>query len=127
MENHPTATPSREVSLLISHHLHPAALMPFYVHNRTGEFTRGMLVVDRRDDVGAYAPGENRSYVQQELDRFHVSHGPFESPAVPIPVVDDIGKKGEQDIGVFTVVETPGPRACLELVLQRIWGVSAQS
>jgi len=86
-----------------------------------------MLVVDRRDDVGAYAPGDNRSHVQQELDRLHVSHGPFESAVVPAPVlVDDIGKKKE-DIGVFTVVETPGPHACLGLLLQRIWGVSRQS
>ena len=86
-----------------------------------------MLVIDRRDDVGAYAPGENRSYVQQELDRLGIAHGPFESAAVPAPVVDEIGKKGVQDIGVFTVVETPGSRACLELILQRIWGVSGQS
>jgi len=84
-----------------------------------------MLVVDRRDDVGAYAPGVNRSHVQQELDRLHVSHGPFESAAVPAPVLmDDVGKEGKQDIGVFTLVDTPGPRACLELLLQRIWGVS---
>jgi len=88
---------------------------------RTGEVTRGMLVVDRRDDVGAYAPGDNRSHVQQKLDRLNVSHGPFESAAVPAPVF-----VGKPDIGVFTVVETPGPSACLELLLQRIWGVSGQ-
>ena len=100
----------------------------FHMRNRTGEFTRGMVVVDRRDDVGAYAPGDNRSHVQQELDRLRVSHGPFESAAVPAPVlVDDTGKKGKQDVGVFTVVETPGPDVCLELLLQRIWGVSGHS
>ena len=99
-------------------------ITPFYMRNRTGEFTCGMLVVDRRDDVGAYAPGDNRSHVQQELDRLHVSHGPFESAVVPAPVlVDNVGKKGKQDTGVFTVVKTPGPRVCLELLLQRIWGV----
>ena len=98
------------------------------MRNRTGEFTRGMVVVDRRHDVAAYAPGDNRSHVQQELDRLHVSHGPFEPAAVPAPVfVDEVGKKGKQDIGVFTVVETPGPRVCLELLLQRIWGVSRSS
>ena len=97
----------------------------FCMRNRTGEFTRGMLVVDRRDDVGAYAPGDNRSHVQQELDRLHVSHGPFVSAVVPAPViVEDAGK--EQDIGVFAVTETPGPHACLELLLQRIWGVYKQ-
>ena len=101
-------------------------IAPFYMHNRTGEFTRGMLVVDRRDDVGAYAPGDNRSYVQQELDRHHIQHGPFESAAVPAPVLmgDIDGKR--PDIGVFTVVETPGLRACLDLLFQRIWGVSRQ-
>ena len=95
------------------------------MRNRTGEFTRGMLVVDRRDDAAACAPGDNRSHVQQELDRLCDSDGPFESSAVPAPVlVDDIGKKGWQGIGVYTVVETPGPRVCLELLLRRIWGVS---
>ena len=97
------------------------------MRNRTGEFTRGMLVIDRRDDVEAYAPGGNRSYVQQELERLRVPHRPFGSAAVPAPVfVDNISGKGKQDIGVFTLVETPGPRACLELLLQRIWGVSRQ-
>jgi len=96
---------------------------------RTGEFTRGMLVVDRRDDVGAYAPGDNRSHVQEELDRLHIPHGPFESAAVPVPVLMEYaGKKGgPDDIGVFTLVETPGPRVCLELLFQRIWGISRQS
>jgi hypothetical protein len=61
---------------LTSYALAVILIAPFRMCNRTGEFTRGMLVVDRRDDVGAYAPGDNRSHVQQELDRLHVSHGP---------------------------------------------------
>jgi len=101
-------------------------ITPFYMRYRTGEFTRGMLVVDRRDDVGAYASGDNRSHVQQELDRHHILHGPFESAAVPAPVLmGDVGEK-KPDIGVFTVVETPGPPACLRLLFQRIWGISRQ-
>ena len=81
-----------------------------------------MLVVDRRDDVGAYAPGDNRSHVYQALDPLHVSHGPF----VPAPVLgDDIGER-KADVGVFTLVETPGSQVCLELLLQRVWGVSRQ-
>ncbi|THH32284.1 hypothetical protein EUX98_g1908 [Antrodiella citrinella] len=51
---------------------------------RVGEYTRGMLVIDRREDVGAYAPGSNRSQVQAELDKnpeFH-PHGASESTAV---------------------------------------------
>jgi len=100
-------------------------ITPFCVRNRTGEFTRGMLVVDRRNDVTACAPADSRSHVQQELDRFRLSDGSFESSAVPAPVLaDDIDKKGWKGIGVFTVVETPGPRVCLELLLQRVWGVS---
>jgi len=92
---------------------------------RTGEFTRGMLVVDRRDDVGAYAPGDNRSHVQQMLsDPYRVSQGPPESFVMPAPVLEDeVGKKKELDIGVFTLVETPGPRVCLELLFQRVWGI----
>lgn len=94
---------------------------------RSGEFTRGMLVVDRRNDVGAYAPGANRIHVQQELDRLHVSHGPFESAVVPVPVLEDgVGENEKSKTGVFTVVETPGPRVCLELLFQRVWGVSRQ-
>jgi len=94
---------------------------------RTGEFTRGMLVVDRRDDVGAYALGDNRS-VKYASDQLHVSHGPFGSAVVPVPVIEegDIGKEKNQDVGVFTLVETPGPQICLELLLQRIWGISRQ-
>jgi len=91
---------------------------------RTGEFTRGMLVVDRRDDIGAYAYGDSR---QQELDRHPVLNGLFEPAAIPVPVLmEDTGKNGGPDIGVFTVVETPGPRALLDLLLQRIWGISKQ-
>ena len=82
-----------------------------------------MLVVDRRDDAGAYAPGDNRSHVQQELDRRQILHEPAIVPA-PVLVEDTGGEK--QDIGVFTVVETPGPHVCLELLLQRIWGISRQ-
>ncbi len=46
-----------------------------------------MLVVDRRDDVGAYAPGANRAAVQAELERDHFPHaGAYESTAVPAQV-----------------------------------------
>lgn len=97
-----------------------ALISPFFMGNRTGEFTRGMLVVDRRDDVGAYAPGDNRS-VKYASDHLYASHGLFGSAVVPVPVIEeDIGK--EKDVGVFTLVETPGPQVCLELLLQRIWG-----
>ncbi|KAF7375961.1 Inosine-uridine preferring nucleoside hydrolase [Mycena sanguinolenta] len=50
---------------------------------RTGELTRGFLVVDRRDDGSAYAPGANRAEVQAELDKHNAHHGAWESTAVP--------------------------------------------
>ena len=101
-------------------------ISPFYMRHRTGEYTRGMLVVDRRDDVGAYAPGDNRSQVQHERDQHHIPHGPFESAAVPAPVLTGDTGGMRSDIGVFTVVETPGSRACLDLLFQRIWGIPRQ-
>lgn len=93
---------------------------------RAGEFTRGMLVVDRRDDVGAYAPGDNRS-VQYMSNHLRASHAPLDPHVVPAPVLeDDFGEKEGLGIGVFTLVETPGPQVCLGLLLRRIWGVSGQ-
>lgn len=101
-------------------------MTPFYMRNRTGEFTRGMLVVDRRDDVGAYAPGDNRSHAQQELDRHRALYGPPEPAVIPAPVLEEAVDKKKPGVGVFTVVETPGQSACLELLFQRIWGISRQ-
>lgn len=108
---------------------------------RTGEITRGMLVVDRRDDQGAYAPGANRAQVQAELQKhpgFH-PHGILESTAVPAQVeVDDatqahpvlVAPHSEAQEaswteleGVIVAVGTPGPVALLELVTKRVWGV----
>lgn len=86
-----------------------------------------MLVVDRRDDVGAYAPGDNRS-VQYTSNQLGASHAPLDPYVIPAPVLgeDDVGEKEKQGIGVFTLVETPGPRVCLGLLLRRIWGISGQ-
>ena len=44
-----------------------------------------MLVIDRRNDVGAYAPGANRARVQAELERSHAqTEGTLlESTALP--------------------------------------------
>ncbi|TCD71568.1 hypothetical protein EIP91_007315 [Steccherinum ochraceum] len=55
---------------------------------RTGEITRGMLVIDWRDDQGAYAPGANRAAVQAELEKHPEFHplGTLESTAVPAQV-----------------------------------------
>ncbi len=104
--------------------------------------TRGMLVVDRREDVGAYAPGVNRAEVQAELERHHFKHtGTYESTAVPAQVEVEApptnpGKPQEQGPatmqdskskthteGVPCITETPGPAALLQLLLERVWGV----
>ncbi|EPQ57468.1 nucleoside hydrolase [Gloeophyllum trabeum ATCC 11539] len=91
-----------------------------------GEYTRGMLVVDRRDDQGAYAPGENRAHVQAELERLKIAHGAFESSALPARVeVEDEAQTesiGDGD-GVAVLTETPGAVALVNLLFQRIWGV----
>lgn len=115
--------------------------------NRTGELTRGMVVIDRREDEGAYAPGANRAHVQAELEAsaFRPA-GEWESSAVPaqVEVEDDAqAAKGRQSshgpghmlvtptsasdkgdkCGVYCVTQTPGKRAMLQVLLQRIWGV----
>ena len=105
-----------------------------------------MLVIDRRDDKGAYAPGANRAKVQAELEKYHFqSNGlVLESTAVPAQVVvenesqahppkTNVGSAGQinngsgpneqSEKGVFVVTSTPGPQQLLGLLLQRVWGV----
>ncbi|KAI9062938.1 nucleoside hydrolase [Trametes sanguinea] len=94
---------------------------------RTGELTRGMCVVDRRDDQGAYAPGANRAEVQAELERHHFKHsGAYESTAVPAPVeVESRPAIKGQVGGVPCVTQTPGSAALVRLMTERVWGVKA--
>lgn len=92
-----------------------------------------MLVVDRREDETAYAPGANRAEVQAQLEQTKGHHsGDWESTAVPAQVEIDINlayTTGDAVIlnegpGVLCVTETPGPSVLLDLLLERIWGVS---
>lgn len=97
---------------------------------RTGELTRGMLVVDRRDDETAYAPGANRAEVQRQLDQANFPHKQWESVAVPAQVEvehgpQDVQPSGPQE-GVLCVTETPGPKALLRLLFRRVWGVEVE-
>ncbi|KAF9445905.1 nucleoside hydrolase [Macrolepiota fuliginosa MF-IS2] len=101
------------------------ALRRIFDIERFGELTRGMLVVDRRDDQTAYAPGANRAEVQKQLDSLGVPHGPWESIAVPAQV--EVEREPESfsssQSGVWCVTNTPGPKALLQLLLYRVWGV----
>lgn len=92
---------------------------------RRGELTRGMLVVDRRNDASAYAPGTNRAQIQKELTKLHSPDELWESTAVPSLVEVETAPDGKQNTrGVWCVQRTPGPTELLELILKRIWGVS---
>lgn len=80
---------------------------------RTGEITRGMLVVDRREDESAYAPGANRSEAQKNEDDLHHN--------------EDLGKQqsnGSSIAGVQWILQTPGSQALLRQLLQRVWNTS---
>ena len=100
--------------------------VPVFTINRIGEFTRGMLVVDRRADQGAYAPGTNRAEVQAELDRLQGRHrGEWESTAVPAPVGVEQRPEGAvtKAEGVWCLRETPGFDGMIKTLMSRVWGV----
>ena len=82
-------------------------------------------MVDRREDETAYAPGVNRANFQAEVDKQGISHGNWESTAVPAEV--EIEAKTvtstTDDSGVSCVYQTPGPAELLSLLLDRVWGV----
>ena len=102
-----------------------------WIHS-TGEFTRGMCVVDRRDDQGAYAPGVNRARVQAEL-KSRMAAGPagvfgsLESVAVParVEVEDEPSHQcTDEQEGVPVIEGTPGVGALLQIMMKRIWDVT---
>jgi len=104
-----------------------------FLMERTGELTRGMCVVDRRDDQGAYAPGANRARVQAELQSRIAagsadagSFGSLESVAVPARVeVEDEPSSLREDAqeGIPVVEGTPGAVALLQIMMKRVWHV----
>ncbi|KAJ6602166.1 Inosine/uridine-preferring nucleoside hydrolase domain-containing protein [Mycena sp. CBHHK59/15] len=91
---------------------------------RTGELTRGMLVVDRRDDISAYAPGANRAEVQAQIDKSGSHHGTWESTALPALVETENAPKHPHPNGVMCVHTTPGPAALLTVLTERVWGIT---
>ena len=92
-----------------------------------------MLVIDRRNDIGAYAPGANRARVQAELERSNAqTEGTLlESTALPAQVEVETETQadppsnhvGASETGVPVVTKTPGGDALLKLLLERVWGV----
>ena len=87
-----------------------------------------MLVVDRRDDPGAYAPGANRAQVQAELEKHHFHpSGVLESTAMPAPVEVEVAPATGFEVphlpSVPVVTMTPGPAALLKLLTKRVWGI----
>lgn len=85
-----------------------------------------MLVVDRREDEGAYDPGANRAAVQAELEKnSFLSKGVLESNAIPAQVEVEVPPTESKDPsgGVPVVTATPGPAVLLRLLESRIWGV----
>ncbi|KAF7298143.1 IU-nuc-hydro domain-containing protein [Mycena chlorophos] len=92
---------------------------------RTGELTRGFLVVDRREDESAYAPGSNRAEVQAELEKLIGNDKPLESTAVPALVDTEQAPELPRvaSPGIHSCYATPGPDTLLALLLERIWNV----
>jgi hypothetical protein len=87
-----------------------------------------MCVVDRRDDLGSYAPGANRARVQAALQDYVAARsieaglGAFEF--VPVPARAEVLPPGEEEQEGVPVVEgTPGVEALLQIMLKRIWGI----
>lgn len=78
-----------------------------------GELTRGMLVVDRREDVSAYPLGTNRSEAQREP---HEGHGD-----VKMSKSDVVDVVAGGIPGIVCVYETPGPAEILRMLLERVW------
>lgn len=84
-----------------------------------------MLVVDRRDDQGAYAPGENRAEVQAELERTKFTHaGNYESTALPVQVEVEQPPQAVAQEGVTCIIRTPGTNNLEKLLFERIWGLN---
>ncbi|KAI0317207.1 nucleoside hydrolase [Amylostereum chailletii] len=103
-----------------------------FLIERTGEHTRGMCVVDRRNDHMAYAPGENRAAMQaalikasEDAQREEFGSLTLESTVVPVPVEVETTPEPElQGEGIPIVTKTPGPDVLLGLLFERVWGVS---
>jgi len=96
-----------------------ATYLRLFEIERTGELTRGMLVVDRRDESTTHGPGENRSEVQAVLEKT------FSEATAPALVMKENSQTLTSVVpkGVHTVFRTPGTDALVKSLLARIWGI----
>ena len=89
--------------------------MSFFVWISTGEYTRGMLVVDRRSE------GEKSSV--------NTHHGTIALTEHQVPATIQVETEADippQPSGIQCIVQTPGPRVLLDLILSQVWGVDSQ-
>jgi len=78
-----------------------------------------MLVVDRREDIGNYQPGENRAEVQAGRNlKVDAAAMQVESR---VQLNDALLPGGA---GVAILTDSPGPQALVKIMLERIWGLS---
>lgn len=112
--------------------------MLFFTHIKSpftsfGELTRGMLVVDRRDEYAATAP----SYIDRTQDEERLTSGDSREEVdealrramhnLPAPVQlenEEEAKAAHHPplAGIACVTKTPGTAALLDSMLARIWG-----
>ncbi|TRM69817.1 Inosine/uridine-preferring nucleoside hydrolase domain-containing protein [Schizophyllum amplum] len=88
---------------------------------RVGELTRGMCVVDRRADEGAYEIGANRADAHGKKQK-------AEEDAHHVPALVETEERHAMDEHppkVVCITATPGPKALLQLLLRRVWGVES--
>ena len=98
---------------------------------RTGELTRGMCVVDRRND-GAHAPAAGFAQVQKTLqNRMEAGSvdvddlGAMSVVPAPLGAEDEpsLRRKKDEPGGILVVDGTPGPEALVQFMLKRIWNI----
>ena len=79
-----------------------------------------MLVVDRREDIGNYQPGDNRAEVQaaRKLDA-DAATMQVESRVQLGDVLT--GPTGAEGVAILT--DSPGPQVLAKIMLERIWGL----
>lgn len=103
---------------------------PFFNNSsyRLGELTRGMLVIDRRGKVDAHGEGINRAEVQAKLEQSaNISSLDTADHNLPAPMPESGPSNSHvEETGVAVITRTPGPKALVELMFSRIWGVDTR-